>query len=387
MRLLLKIALGIFCLVILCILGFVFYVIHENRAYRNLRDTHDLKDRVTKLGNAYLKKHQNAALVIGVLQNGHRYLQGFGQVSQTNAGPPNGQTLFQIGSITKVLTGITLARMVNAGTVSLDDPITLFLPPSASLDTRHSTISPITLRHLATHTSGLPRMPENFDAVAKNEEDPYADYKAADLYRDLQAVKLGSKPGKKSDYSNYGFGLLGHLLELKAGKPYEALVLESVCAPLGLTNTVVHLSPEQKARLTPGHDPKGKPVPNWTFDVLAGCGAFHSTADDLLTILEANFHEDGSEISKALGLARKPHFEHWTGNVGLGWQIQPGAGDQIVHWHNGGTGGYVSFMGFDKSAKLGVVILSNYGDAFAGDDSVDEMGMEILKLATKIAWE
>jgi D-alanyl-D-alanine-carboxypeptidase/D-alanyl-D-alanine-endopeptidase len=245
----------------------------------------------------------------------------------------------------------------------------------------------ITLAQLATHTSGLPRLPDNLDRAVTDEQNPYAHYQAADLYQALTTVKLSAAPGKKSDYSNYGFGLLGHILELKAGKPYEALVTETLCAPLGMSNTVIQLSPEQKARLAPGHDPKGAPVANWDFAVLAGCGAFRSNASDLLRFLEANLKDTASPISKALADAQKFHFKTFGGGVGLGWQIEETIEEQILHWHNGGTGGYVSFLGFDRAHQVGVVILSNYGDAWAGDSSVDSLGMEILKWAPKISWE
>ncbi len=198
-------------------------------------------------------------------------------------------------------------------------------------------------------------------------------------------VKLKSVPGAKSEYSNYGFGLLGKILELKAGKSYEELIQEKVCAPLGLQSTTTRLSAEQKQGLTPGHSPDGDVVSNWDFDSLAGCGAIRSDAADLLKFIEASLGAGNSKISTSLNNMQKCYFRQLSGGVGLGWQISETVEELTLYWHNGGTGGYVSFVGFDKEHQVGVVILSNYGDAFAGDNSVDKMGMKLLTIGSKVS--
>jgi serine-type D-Ala-D-Ala carboxypeptidase/endopeptidase len=389
-RFILKLGVALVGLLVLVVVGLVVYAIHERHAYRDMRDSHDLKTRTAKLANQYVAKRPNAALVIGVLQHGWSFEAGFGRIADTNAAPPDGQTLFEIGSITKVFTGITLARMAQGGVplapghsapVALDDPIGRYLPAGVSAPQKNG--REITLRNLATHTSGLPRLPDNFDAVSKDEQNPYVSYYATNLYQDLAAVKLAHEPGKTSDYSNYGFGLLGHLLALRAGKPYEDLVKEAVCIPIGLTNTAITLSAGQRERLTPGHDEKGKVVPNWDMDVFAPAGALRSNADDLLRFLAANLEATDA----ALAEAQASHFKEFGGGVGLGWQITQCLEGPTVHWHNGGTGGYVSFIGFDKNAKVAVVLLSNYGDAWSGNDDLDNMGMKLLIWAGKLSWE
>jgi D-alanyl-D-alanine-carboxypeptidase/D-alanyl-D-alanine-endopeptidase len=242
--------------------------------------------------------------------------------------------------------------------------------------------------HLATHTSGLARMPEDLLSSAKDQSNPYRDYHATNLYQSLSALeKLKTTPGEDMLYSNYGYGLLAHLLELKSGKTYQALVQEAVTGPLGMNNTAVQLNAEQATRLSPGHDPQGNVVPNWDFDVLAGAGALKSTANDLLKFLEANLQAEATGLSRALQLAQQVHYPEMTGGIGLAWQvIKPVEGYQW-HWHNGGTGGYVSFLGFDRTNQIGVVLISNYGDAMAGDNSLDRLGVELLRLAPKISLE
>jgi serine-type D-Ala-D-Ala carboxypeptidase/endopeptidase len=363
--------------------GLLIYVVHKQRTYAVMLDTHDLKAQIQNMGQDYLAGHKNAGLVIAFYQNGKESVQGFGKVGNANENPPDARTIFEIGSVTKIFTATLLAEMFDDGAAKPEDPISVFLPKdvrSPSLNGRE-----ITLVDLATHTSGLPRLPENLMATAKDQSDPYANYTTRDLYESLETVKLKSEPGAKSVYSNYGYGLLGKLLELKTGKSCEQLIQENICAPLGLDSTTTQLSREQAARMTPGHSPDGKVVSNWHFDALAGCGAVRSDAEDLLKFIAANLGPTDSRISRAFQNMQKCYFKGFASKVGLGWQITDTLQGLTIIWHNGGTGGYRSYVGFDKANKTGVVVLSNYGDAFAGDSSVDKVGMKLLTIGSKVS--
>ena len=363
--------------------GLLIYLVHTQRAYASMPDTHDLKARIEKMGRNYLAGHKNAALIIAFYQNGKESVQGFGKVSDSNQNPPDARTIFEIGSVTKIFTATLLSEMFDDGTVKPDDSISLFLPK----DVRSPTLNGrgITLEDLATHTSGLPRLPYNLLSTSKNQSDPYVNYTTRDLYESLKTVKLRNEPGAKSVYSNYGFGLLGKLLELKSGKSYQELIQQNICAPLGLDSTTTQLSQEEAARLAPGHSPDGKVVSNWHFDALAGCGAILSDATDLLKFIEANLGPANSGISRAFQNMQTCHFKGFANSVGLGWQLTDTVEGLSIIWHNGGTGGYRSFVGFDKTHQTGVVVLSNYGDAFAGDNSVDTMGMKLLTIGSKVS--
>ncbi len=377
-----KIILSLILLAVVVFVGFVCYYTHRRHAYEGMIDTHDLQAQVNRLASAYVMPRPHVALVVAVTQHGRRYVVGLGNVSAQNSGPPDGRTLFEIGSITKLFTATTLAALVERGEVKLDDPVSRYLPATVVSPRKNN--REITLVDLATQTSGLPRLPDNLLEKA-DLLDPYVNYRVADLYRALGTTQLQSQPGTTYLYSNFGFGLLGHLLALKTGKPYEALVEETVCAPLGMASTCFALSPTQRSRLAVGHDTKGKVVPNWDHDVMAPGGALKSDADDLLNFIEANLQESGSALARALALARQPHFKRSGSDVGLGWQIRRSVERQTVLWHNGATGGYISFLGFDPEAKVGVVILSSYGDAMAADNSVDKIGLEILRVGSKVS--
>ena len=383
--LLLKIGLGVGLMVLLIFSALITSIALEKRKYSQLTDTHDLKRHVEQMGAEYLAPRTNGALVVAVFQRGHRDVQGFGKLDGTHAAPPDSHTLFEVGSITKVFTGICLARQVLAGEVTLTDTLRQRLPAAVALPAE---LQPLTLLQLATHTAGLPRLPDNLDLSATNAANPYANYTTTDLYQYLGQARLKQPAGKIADYSNVGFGLLGHLLELKAAQPYEQLVRGLVCEPLGLSNTVINLSEAQRHRLAPGHSPKGEVVASWDFAVLAPAGALRSCAADLLTFIAANLAPGETPVGRALKECQRQRPDAGLGAAGLGWQhtttIQ---GELKIIWHNGGTGGYASFIGFDPAHQTGVVVLSNYGDAMAGNDAADRLGMEILKLASKVSLE
>jgi CubicO group peptidase (beta-lactamase class C family) len=381
----LKVGGGVVLLLMLLFGGLITYVTMEKRKYDRLTDTHDLKQRATKMGEGYVAERKNAALVIGLTQRGKRAVLGFGHVSATNAVPPDAQTLFEIGSVTKVFTAIALARLELDGKVKLTDTLRASLPEKVALA---SALEPVTLLHLATHTSGLPRLPGNLDTSAANLANPYLKYDAGQLHQFLASAKPNNPPGRLMDYSNVGFALLGHVLTLKAGQAYEELVRAALLEPLGMTNTVIRLSDDQRSRLTRGHSPKGEEVSGWDFDVFAPTGAIRSNAGDMLTFIEANLVGVETPVGRSLTHARQLRKVGDAGDLPLGWQREVTLqGGLEVYWHNGGTGGYASFIAFNRTQQIGVVVLSNYGDAMAGKFEVDRIGMDLLKLGSKVSLE
>ncbi|MFM8471053.1 MAG: serine hydrolase domain-containing protein [Limisphaerales bacterium] len=365
--------------------GLTAYLIMEKRKYAGLADTHDLGRRATKMGEGYVVGQKDAALVIGLTQRGKRAVLGFGSVSATNAIPPDARTMFEIGSVTKVFTAVALARLEVDGKAKLADTLRASLPGQVALA---KGLEPVTLLHLATHTAGLPRLPGNLDTSAANLANPYVKYRTEELHQFLAGAKLNNPPGRLVDYSNVGFALLGHVLSLKAAQPYEDMVRGDLFGPLGMTNTAIRLADEQRARLTPGHSPKGEVVPGWDFDIFAPAGAFRSNATDLLAFLEANLTDADTPAGRSLTLARKLHRVGDAGDLPLGWQRQQDFQTGLeIYWHNGGTGGYASFVAFSRAPRIGVVVLSNHGDAMAGKFDVDKIGLELLKLASKVSLE
>lgn len=277
--------------------------------------------------------------------------------------------VFEIGSITKVFTTSILEDMVERREVKLDDPVAKYLPRSVRVPARDE--RQITLLDLATQSSGLPRMPTNFSP--RDSLNPYADYSVQQMYEFLSGYQLTRDIGAEYEYSNLGMGLLGHALALKAGMSYEELVRRRILTPLGMTHTAITLTPAMRAKLAPGHNGEGSAVPNWDLPTLAGAGALRSNASDMLTFLRANIDSMATPLSRTFKHAQAERRETSTPalKIGLGWHILARPAGNVV-WHNGGTGGYRTFIGFDATRRLGVVVLSNL------DASVDDIGFHLL---------
>ena len=284
-------------------------------------------------------------VAIGVVEHGLRRIFALG-----DARP---DSIFEIGSITKTFTALILARMVEQGQVKLDEPVRELLPPGTAA--RPAGLE-ITLLDLATQHSGLPRMPDNFHPA--DIRNPYADYHAADLYRFLAAHGVGRPAATDFLYSNLGFGLLGQALANRAGESYAALLEREVAAPLGLSDTVVALSPRQRARFIQGHDTQHRPAHEWDLDALAGAGAIRSTAADMLTYLEAQLHpEKFPALAAAIRMTHEPRADAMPGmKIGLAWLYVEKQG---YYWHNGGTGGFSSYAFFDPAHDCAAVVLFN----------------------------
>ncbi len=316
--------------------------------------------------------HRSVGIVVGVVDPKGRRIIAYGHLAKDDPSPLDGNMVFEIGSVTKVFTSLLLSEMVQRGEVELDDPVGKYLPPSVKVPQRDG--KQITLVDLATHTSGLPRMPSNF--APKDPLNPYKDYTVADLYLFLSNYKLTHDPGSRYEYSNVGGGLLGLALARRAGIDYGKLVQSWICKPLGMDSTGIMLTPEMKAHLATGHNALLKPVENWDLPpAFAGAGALRSTANDMLKFLAGIIGLTKTPLAPAMTAMLK--VRRPTGIQGLdaalGWGIFTIHGKEFVG-HNGGTGGYRSFVGFNPKAHLGVVVLSNAETP----EGVDDIGHHLL---------
>ncbi len=326
----------------------------------------DIKQSVRRrVNNGY-----TTGIIVGVVTPQGREYYGYGKTSLPDGAQPDENTVFEIGSATKVFTGLLLARMVEQGQVALNDPIEKYLPKGTRTPTRGG--KSIKLIDLATHTSGLPRMPDNFKPA--DPKNPYKDYSVPQMLEFLSRVQLPRDIGATYEYSNYGMGLLGYLLAQKAGLTYEQLVRRQITDPLHMPNTAIALSPQMKSRLAVPYQGKTK-LSNWDLPTLAGAGALRSTANDLLTFLTANLGAQKSKdpLQNAMNLACRPRCSAGSDamKIGLAWHILTFPGRQVI-WHNGGTGGYHSFIGFDKAAQTGIVVLTN------SPQDIDDLGFHFF---------
>ncbi len=339
--------------------------------------SHELKSQIDAIVGPYVSSAKNPGFVVGIFRNGRKEVFGYGSVSAKREARPDGRTLFEIGSVTKVFTATLLAEMAGAGLVDLEDPIRKLLPKSVRLPTWEG--QEITLLHLAVHTSGLPRLPNNIlIQIIQNPANPYAKYTVKDLYEFLSEHELRRSIGQKYEYSNVGMGLLGHALALKCGTTYEQAVVGRICRKLGMNDTRISLTSEQKKRLATGHSPSGQPVGYWDTPTLAGAGALYSSAEDLLKFLSANLGCSGGRLAEIMAKTCHPirvKTDQEFLEVALAWHVFALKDEGInVFWHNGGTGGFRSWIGFIKQSRVGAVVLSNSAN------EPDKLGLQILLL-------
>ena len=311
----------------------------------------------------------DASIVVGIITPNGTQVYRYGNLSKANSTIVNGNTIFDIASITKTFTTTLLADMVKQGLVNLDDPIGKYLPATVKVPTYNG--HKITLEDLATHTSGLPDFPAGW---IRNHT-----YTTQQVYNFLSNSPLQSEPRTKANYSDFGMGLLGYILSIRAGVPYAQLVKDRILSVLGMdstgiamNSTAITLSDALKSRLAKGHI-GGKEI-NLEFvpEEIQGAGALYSTTNDLLKYLAANIgliHTSINDIIQATHQIRHEypqapslHFSSVSNKslsasyIGLGWVIDTNLGTEVIQ-HSGGIDGYSSFVGFNPTKQEGVVLL------------------------------
>jgi serine-type D-Ala-D-Ala carboxypeptidase/endopeptidase len=294
-------------------------------------------------------KDGGVALAAGVLAGGRSDFAG----ASVRGPRPDADSRFEIGSITKTFTALLLAEAVVRGELKLDDAVEAVLPDGLKL--RDSAREPLRWLDLATHRSGMPRLATNI-APARL-DDPYADYNWASLHLFLKGWQPTVARGSRYEYSNLGFGLLGHALALSQRTNHASLLTRRVLQPLGLER---HISFDDMG-LLPGHDAEGKPVPAWHFQsTTAGAGALRGSARGLLRYAEAALGRYEHPLREAFALCLQRHGAGPSpaNPVGLAWLIATLNGRTEFN-HDGATAGSRSSLWLDPERSREAVVLSN----------------------------
>jgi CubicO group peptidase (beta-lactamase class C family) len=324
------------------------------------------------------RQRQGTGVVVGVIDPKGKRVLAYGTMGVGGTRPVDGDTVFDLGSITKVFTALVLSDMVQRGEVALDDPAQKHLPDVHLLT--HGG-KQVTLADLATHTAGLPSRPSNLDPSDPRQAHGYP---ADLLYQFLSSYVPTRDPGTYYQYSSVGYGLLGEVLARKAGRSYQDLVKGRITQPLGMNDTDITPSTVMLAHTPIGYDSHLVPVAHDHFQVLASAGALRSTANDLLTFLEAVLGYRKTPLAPAMeamiktrrpGGATPPSTggRPWTTHIALGWNIYTDGSREVV-WKNGSVPGFRAFMGYERTARLGVVALINAQTA----TGVDDIGLHLL---------
>ena len=367
-------------LVVLIAVSAVLYLKYRlayPRDNKNLEATLDAE--VKKL----TRKDLSHGLAIGVYKDGKSFIRGYGTVNKLAPTVTGASTVFQIGSLSKLFTASLFQILCDEGVVRMDATLAEILGGSLALS---PTAQQVTLKQLATHTSGFPSIPKPLglkaNALVKKEDlmrDPYGHLGPEYVFEYLGSTEDQRAPGR-FEYSNFGMGLLGHVLEFITKRDFESLVREKLLAPLEMGHTAITLTPEMREHLAQGYTEKDEPCSLWTFRALAGAGAYNSSVEDMMRLIRANI-EDDSFMSPTL---KKMHAPQLSGDTGIGW-IQPTFldrffGNKTVVWHNGMVGGYASYLSVDTKTKTGIVILSNKAV------DVTMLGMMLTRKARAQSW-
>ncbi len=315
-----------------------------------------------RLASALL--HRSAGAITTIATPEDAVFEARGRIDEERASPPDSNTLFEIGSITKVFTSLLMAVLWLRGRIDPDAPIAAIVPEFAGVPAW------ITPRALSTHSSGLPSAPKQVvrEALFRGLRNPYAKFGEQDLIEWMARYRPKRPPRPaRFRYSNLGVGLLGYVLGRVHGGGYEAALIEEVLLPLGLDDTRIEFTPERMARFATPHYGRGKPTPHWDLAVLAGAGALRSTVTDLARfgLIVADAPRGTGPLHEAIRKTLEPQYSiRKNMEMCLGWvALQPKGQNARVYMHDGGTRGSTALLAVCPQAQFTSVTLANYGYA------------------------
>lgn len=270
------------------------------------------------------------------------FYHGFSDVAAKT--PVTANTVFEIGSVSKTMIGLLLADAVQQNEVGVTEPLSKYLPQL----NQHN----YSLLALATHHSGLPRLPVNLPL--DDLRNPYRDYNQTMLLSGLVSTTPVKTP--RYEYSNLGFGLLGQVLAAQAKLTLDQLIQQRLFAPLGMTNSSLARPHREISHLATPHQADGTAVENWQFLALAGAGAVVSTLADMQKYAQAYLVAAKSNAESSFSLSLKPQHQLSPQlAIGMGWMIE----NSGFYWHNGQTAGFSSYIGLDLQRQRAVILLTN----------------------------
>ena len=324
-----------------------------------------LDQTVQAAADTFFKDSCHVGLSVGIYDNGKTAFYDYGTTSKTAAGLPTSQSLYEIASITKTFTGALAARAVLDGKMTLDGDFRDYLKdayPNLEMNGQ-----PITLRTLATHTSGLPRnIPDSSDLFAGHPDYDTLPYKLIALEKDydetrylkaLHDVKLSDAPGTRMVYSNFGIKILSFGLEKVYGRSFAGLLKQDITGPLGMDHTGLSVDWRDKSRLVQGYGPGGKPMP-YNLPNAGAAGGLYSSTADMVKYAAWQVAESDPVVKQSHAVISG---DLKTYAMGLIWEEGTTAQGERKLWHSGGSYGMSSQLILFPDAKQAYVLLANDG--------------------------
>lgn len=336
----------------------------------------DFDKRINEIIAPYANSSSTASLSIGIFKDNQTSYYGYGETKKGNNTIPDSETLYEIGSITKTFTALLMIDYLQTNSLSIENPINNFLPSDIPI-VQHDG-NPIRIKHLLNHTSGLPRLPDDFE-TGMDPNNPYKHYDSSKVYSYLKNFTLQINPGQTWEYSNLGAGLSGIILERQNHKSYEQLLIEKICTPLGLGKTKITLNSADSSNFAFGYNSYGRQVPYWDdMNAFKGAGAIKSNAKDLIAYGKNILNSQSSVLKTQIETCLNITFESSDLKMGSGWIYLSINGNEVLY-HDGGTAGFTSFMFICKDKNLILVLLSNNGMSERINDYVNLLVAEVLK--------
>jgi CubicO group peptidase (beta-lactamase class C family) len=348
-------------------IGLFIFWISLNCLYASAQSVNQLDTAVTNAANVFLKDTSRMALSVGVYNHGKYHIYHFGKVDK-GGGKPVDQSVYEIGSITKTMTGSLLAHAVVEKKLKLEDDVRKYI--DGDYPNLEYSGQPIRLSQLLNHSSGLPF------SVATDSTDGRVYSKEA-FFKALHLVKLDTVPGIKLSYSNSAAILLAYVLEKVYKQSYEQLLNKYLLRPLGMKETALEISERMQKNVLKGFDGHGKTmVPTGS----GAAGGVHSTVPDMLRYINYEVNENDSVVA----LTHKPtwgQIQYYA--MGLNWQMMHKAGTERTVFQSGGTAGFSSCLIMYPDLKTGIILLTNESDRSA-QDKLSEMAYRVLGVVNKI---
>ncbi len=359
----------------------------EETIKADVDDKVSLKNIVDDLVQAHIKNNPKGALVVGLLNDTAKAVISYGQLSHHNEQKPDKHSLFEIGSVTKPFTALLVLILEQQGKLDLEEPISTYLPDSLN----NPYLQQIKIIDLIAHQSGLPKTPVNLNVTKTNPDNPYEHYTNTHLLEYLQVfkplksskkIKAKRKQKKSFRYSDTGFGVLGLILETVSGQPYAELLNHYIFTPLQISNTCLQTNNQQKQQLSSPYTFNQLPTANYSYQSsMQASSGLYSCVDDLLTFVAAQMPLSSNlQAQNLYSLSQKSHEALAKSNmkgidISSGWyKLNRGRKYPPIYVSNGGTGGYFTYIAFNKQSLTGVVLLSN------SSVRIDQIGNELLSV-------